>query len=157
MNTTREVRETRREKVKLLLSLHFPISEIARQLKASRRTITYDVRYIRQKWGEQIKTIDLEQLIAEIQFDLNNRRRELYSVIQNTLGDQAKINAISALGKENDRIIALLQSVGKIDKVPDLVEATYLFKYGDNGQQGGNGEEESQSDGQREGEDTTDK
>ena len=147
MNTTREVRELRREKVKLLLSLNFPITQIALQLKVSRRTITCDVRHIRKKWGEQIKTIDLDQLIAEVMFDLNNRRRELYSVVQKASNQQNKIYAIAALGKENDRVIALLQSIGKVDKIPDEWKGTIKFDYGDNGL-------EKNSDGQDGGEET---
>jgi len=148
MNTTREVRELRREKVKMLLSLNYPVSQIALQLKVSRRTIKYDIKYIRSQWGVQIKTIDLEQLIAEIMFDLNNRRRELYSVIKDEKGSEAKIKAITALGKENDRVVALLQSVGKVDKVPDEIKGTFVFEFGDNGTPG------DDRDGQDEGEET---
>ena len=148
MNTTREVRDLRREKVKLLLSLHFPITQIALQLGASRRTITCDVKKIRREWGEQIKTIDLEQLIAEVIYDLNNRRRELYTVVQKAKNQQNKIYAIAALGKENDRVIALLQSIGKVDKVPDEIKGTFKFEFGDNGTQ------ENNNDGQDGGEET---
>ena len=146
--TTKEVRELRREKVKLLISLNFPITEIARQLNATRRTITYDVRYIRRKWGEQVKTFDVDQLISKLIFDLNNRRRELYDVVRKAKGDEAKIKAISALGKENDRVIALLQSIGKVDKIPDEIKGTFKFEFGDNGTQ------ENNNDGQDGGEET---
>ena len=133
MNITREVKDLRRDKVRLLLSLNYPITQIALKLGAARRTITSDVKYIRKKWGEQIKTIDLEQLIAEIMFDLNNRRRILYKIKKSALNDYIKIQAIAALGKENDRAIALLQSVGKIDKVPEEFKGTIKFEFGENG------------------------
>ena len=148
MNTTREVRELRREKVKLLLSLNFPVSQIALQLKVSRRTIKYDIKYIRREWGVQAKTIDLDQLIAEIIFDLNNRRRELYDVLQHPDSQRSKMRAIAALGKENDRVIALLQSIGKVDKVPDEIKGTFKFEFGDNGAR------ENNNDGQDGGEET---
>ena len=148
MNTTREVRELRREKVKLLLSLNFPISQIALQLNASRRTITYDVKKIRQEWGEQIKTFDVDQLISEVIFDLNNRRRELYDIMKKPDSQRNKMRAIAALGKENDRVIALLQSIGKVDKVPDEIKGTFIFEFGDNGTQDNN------NDGQDGGEET---
>ena len=131
--TTKAEREGRREKVKLLLSLRFPISQIALQLKVSRRTIMYDVKYIRREWGVQLKTVDIDQLIAEVIFDLNNRRRELYAVAQKPDSQRNKMRAIIALGKENDRVIALLQSIGKVDKIPDEWKGTVKFEFGDNG------------------------
>ena len=147
--TTKEVRDLRREKVKLLLSLNFPISQIALQLNVSRRTIKYDVKHVRQEWGVQLKTIDLDQLISEVIFDLNNRRRELYGILKKPDSQRNKMRAIAALGKENDRVIALLQSVGKVDKIPDEIKGTFVFEFGDNGTPG------NDKDGQDEGGDKT--
>ena len=149
--TTKEVRELRREKVKLLLSLNFPLSQIALQLNVSRRTIKYDVKYIRQEWGVQLKTIDLDQLISEVIFDLNNRRRELYAIVKTPDSQRNKMRAIAILGKENDRVIALLQSIGKVEKVPEEWKGTIRLEFGDNG----TGEEEREEDGQDGGRKTT--
>jgi len=147
MKTTKEVRDVRRDRVRLLLSLQFPLSKIALKLGVSRRTIFYDIKQIRKDWGVQIKTIDLEQLIAEIMFDLNNRRRELYKILDESKNDYIKLGAIAALGKENDRIINLLQSVGKVNKVPDEIKGTFVFEFGDHGSPGddNDGQDEERS------------
>lgn len=139
MRNTPENIEIRREKVKLLLSLGFPQSEIARQLKYSLRTIVSDVNYIRREWSKQIKNIDLEQLISEMKFETKHRIKELYSMIQRStrivqegdqriliqgIKDRDKISAIRVVGDETERIVRLLQSVGIIHKEPESFEMT---------------------------------
>jgi len=123
MRNSKENIEVRREKVKLLLSLGFPQSEIARQLKCSLRTIANDVKEIRKEWAVQIKNIDLNQLVAEMRYELDNRRREFYDIIQNTNSDQIKINALKALGDEETRLMNILQSVGMVHKEPEKIKA----------------------------------
>lgn len=129
MRNSPENIDVRRNKIRLLLSFKFPQSEIARQLNVSLRTIVYDIKEIRKEWNTQIKKIDLDQLISELQFELDNRRRELYAIAQAQGTDvKDKISALRALAEENDRLVRLLQSVGKIEKTPDEINANVAYK-----------------------------
>ena len=119
MKNTQGNIDVRREKVKLMLSLGYPQRIIAQKLGYSFRTITYDIKAIREDWSSQIKNLDLDQLISEIQFDLNNRRRELMDIITHAESQKIKISALRALAEENERIIRILQNAGVMDKVAD--------------------------------------
>ena len=127
MNNTAENIEVRREKVKLMLSLGYPHRVIASKLGYSYRTIAYDIKKIREEWSMQIKNIDLDQLIAEIRFDLNNRRRELMDIIRTTQDEKIKVSATRALAEENERIIRILQNAGAMDKIADKLDVSGML------------------------------
>lgn len=123
--------ETRREKVKLLLSLGFNHSEIARQLVVSRRTILYDIKAIKAGWRAQYEKIDLKELVGEILHELNQRRQQLYKIFQaEGQKDYMKLRALKQLGDEQERMVNILQSLGVVYKEPDKLNAeiNYVIK-----------------------------
>lgn len=120
----------RREKIKLLRSIGFSLSQIAEQLGVSDRTIGYDIKAIKKEYSKQSHEIDLNIIIEDLKRESKSRKRELKKIIDDAKTDnQVRVNAIKAWQDENSKILGLLQSVGKIKKTPEEIKAKLVFKF----------------------------
>jgi len=116
--TRQEIADIRREKVKLMLTMGLTISGMAQQLGCARRTISSDIRQIKDDWQLQIGELNPAQLIGELQFESKARARELWTLAQESSG-QIKINALRALADESWKMAQFLQAVGIIETTPE--------------------------------------
>ena len=129
MSRRQEIR-LRREKVKVMLGLGLSGLEMSKQLGVDSKTIYRDIKEIRKEWGREIRNINLDEFIGSIWADCQRRKKEYQRIFQSTKSEQVKISCLKAQAEEDERIVKVLQSVGKLHKEPERYEHTLEFSFG---------------------------
>jgi len=116
----------RREQVKNYLAANLSISEIARKLGVSERTIYDDRTVIFQELAKEIS----EKRADEIAGDFWNRHRLRTRYLWEIATDKRvstglRVQALQSLQKEDSAILSILQRMGILEKAPEKIEHTF--------------------------------
>jgi len=111
--------DLRRQKVTLYLSYGFNTGEIARKLGTSYGTAKADVKAIGAEWAEQVKHIDVDKFIGNLIFQAVQRKRRANQLYLGSNNEAVKIASLKLIAEEDERIVRILQSVGKLYKQPE--------------------------------------
>jgi hypothetical protein len=118
---TREQINLRRQKVALYLSYGFNCGEIAKKLGVVYATAKTDIKALNAEFAERIKHIDIDKFIGNLIFQATQRKRRANQLYLSA-GEQVavKLGALKLIAEEDERIVRILQSVGKLYKQPEV-------------------------------------
>jgi hypothetical protein len=120
LENTREQINLRRQKVALYLSYGFTCGEIAKKLGVVYATAKTDIRALTAEFAERVKHIDIDKFIGNLIFQATQRKRRANQLYLGA-GEQVavKLGALKLIAEEDERIVRILQSVGKLYRQPE--------------------------------------
>ncbi len=126
----RKAKEVRMPQLALLFTCGYSLSEIAVSLKVSTKTIGNEIKELKEGWARNVGNIDLDDLIGQMIAEALIRKRRANEIFVKAANNLTKVSILKLLADEDQRIVNLLQSVGKLFEKPKemIIENTYEIK-----------------------------
>lgn len=123
MATTEQILE-RREKVRKSLIEGFSQRSIAKALGVGSRTIAADVRGIQKQIKIEMKSDQREEFLMEFMLKYDDIYKKAANTYNNEANPNAKIGALRVMQSHFKEKVAILQSLGLIEKLPEKLDVT---------------------------------
>jgi len=113
--------QERRERVRQLIAEGLSSREIAIALKVALRTIQYDRQEINKEILETLRGKTVENLLSDFLLKYDSIYKEARKTYRNTSNDNAKIGALRIMQQQERDKIILLQSLGFLTRVKEII------------------------------------
>ncbi len=126
----RKAKDARMPQLALLFTCGYSITEIANSLEVSTTTISSEIKELKEGWAQSVGTINLDYFIGQLIAEAKIRKRRANEIFVKSDSSKTKISILRLLADEDQRVVNLLQSVGKLFEKPRemVIENTFKAK-----------------------------